>query len=401
MPDFGRWNASGGDPSLNEINRADRFFESLAAKQPVYSTDPEEAELAFLMSGWRDDVRDAPVTAPVTPRDAVEALHSGLAKDRRPRRSLAVVGSVAAAMLCIGGFGTAVYGAGPGDALYGMRTSLFGQQEATRNDQVSLASAQLAQVQQLIDNGQWQEAQDKLVAVSTTVQDVGQTEQKQQLVEQWNALTYKVVQQDSAATLAPGEPLPVLPSSPLTWMPVPVIEASTSESTSESTSTSVSSTTESSDSSEAVPTSPSEGPTGSPTSSSAPAPASLTPPGSALPPTASSPPSTSAVASVPPSTTATTTTPTTTAATTTTTTTTTTPTTAPREAEATQQASTSVAPPVVRSTSTAIAPPPASAPASAPASVSAESSRPATSTAPAERPSTEPVTTTLFPPAKG
>ena len=125
-------------------------------------------------------------------------------------------------MLCIGGFGTAVYGAGPGDSLYGMRTAIFGQQEVTRDDQVSLASAQLQQVQQLIDNGQWQEAQDKLVAVSTTVQDVGQVEQKQQLVEQWNALTYKVVEQDPAATLPPGEPLPVLPSSPLTWLPVPV-----------------------------------------------------------------------------------------------------------------------------------------------------------------------------------
>ena len=47
MPDFGRRAAGGGDPSLDEINRADRFFEALAAKQPVFSTDPAEAELAF------------------------------------------------------------------------------------------------------------------------------------------------------------------------------------------------------------------------------------------------------------------------------------------------------------------------------------------------------------------
>ena len=44
MPDFGRWN-NGGDPSLNEINRTDRFLDSLAGQEQVYSTDPGEAEL--------------------------------------------------------------------------------------------------------------------------------------------------------------------------------------------------------------------------------------------------------------------------------------------------------------------------------------------------------------------
>jgi hypothetical protein len=389
MPDFGRWTSNGGDPSLNEINRADRFFESLAAKQPVFSTDHAEAELALLLSGWRDDVRDAPITAPVTPRDAVEALHGGLAANRGSRRSFAVVGSVAAAMLCIGGFGTAVYGAGPGESLYGMRTEIFGQQEATRDDQVSLASAQLQQVQQLIDNGQWQEAQDKLVAVSTAVQGVDKVEQKQELVEQWNALTYKVVEQDPAATLSPGAPLPVLPSSPLTWLPVPVIEATTSMSTTTSESTSTSETTATSPTDSSVPTEilltpPSDGSTTSSTttspSSQAPSSSSSTPPSSAPPP----PPSGT---TVPPSST-----------TATTTTTTTTTTTVPRESEATQQSSTAVAPPQPRVVpSQPVAPPPASSAPAAPAPV--EPSHPATSTVPAERPSAEPTTTTVLPPS--
>ncbi|MEU0495457.1 anti-sigma-D factor RsdA [Mycobacterium sp. NPDC006124] len=266
MPDSNRWN-NGGEPSLDEINRADRFFEALASKQPAYPTDHAEAELAFLFSGLRDDVRDAPLTAPVSLGDAVDALNGGLAKNRGSRRSLAVVGSVAAAMLCIGGFGTAVYGAAPGDSLYGMRTALFGQHEETRDDQVSLASAQLQQVQQLIDDGQWEEAQSKLVAVSSTVQDVGQVEQKQQLVEQWNALTYKVVEQDPAATLAPGEPLPALPSSPLTWLPVPVVETTPSSdtTTTQTSDTTTSETSGTSGTSGTSPTSPSESTTSSTT----------------------------------------------------------------------------------------------------------------------------------------
>src|SRR3954465_6123248 len=112
MPDFGRWTGNGGDPSLNDINRADRFFESLSSNQPVYSTDPGEAELAFLLSDWRDEIRDTPVTAVVTPRDAIIALHGGLGdvSRKRTRASLALVGSAAAALLCLGGFSAAVYG---------------------------------------------------------------------------------------------------------------------------------------------------------------------------------------------------------------------------------------------------------------------------------------------------
>jgi len=299
MPDSSRWN-NGGDPSLDEINRADRFFEALAAKQPAYPTDHAEAELAFLFSTLRDDVRDAPITSPVSLGAAVDALDGGLAKDRGSRRSLAVVGSVAAAMLCIGGFGTAVYGAGPGDSLYGMRTALFGQHEETRDDQVSLASAQLQQVQQLIDDGQWEEAQSKLVAVSSTVQDVGPVEQKQQLVEQWNALTYKVVEQNPAATLPPGEPLPALPSSPLTWLPVPVVEntPSSDTTTTQGSDTSTSeSTTTSPSTSETSPTPPT-----SPTSPTDSASSSTTPPSEGSTTASSAPPS-SSPSSIPSSTT--------------------------------------------------------------------------------------------------
>ena len=114
MPDFGRWTSNGGDPSLNEINRTDRFLDALASQQPVYSTDPSEAELAQLLAGWRDEVRTPPLMAPVTPRDAAVALTRAVEARKRTRTSMAVVGSVAAAVLCLGGFGAVVAGAGPG-----------------------------------------------------------------------------------------------------------------------------------------------------------------------------------------------------------------------------------------------------------------------------------------------
>ncbi|MGV0798318.1 anti-sigma-D factor RsdA, partial [Mycolicibacterium elephantis] len=272
MPDFGRWNANGGDPSLNEINRTDRFLDALAFEQPVYATDPGEAELAQLLAGWRDEVRDAPLTATVTPRDAVLALDRATSARRRTRTSLAVVGSVAAAVLCIGGFGAVVAGAGPGDALYGLRTMLFGEQQATRDDPVMLASQQFAEVQQLIEQGEWQAAQDKLQTLTTTVATVEDVQRKQEFVSEWQELTVKVQAQDPAATIPPDVPPPVFPE-----VPVAVLDTTTPTSTSPSDTTSPlpsDTTTPSPSDVTSVPSStlPSPSPTPSPTETPAPSP---------------------------------------------------------------------------------------------------------------------------------
>jgi hypothetical protein len=279
MPDFGRW-TNGGDPSLNEINRTDRFLDALAAEQQVYATDSREAELAQLLAGWRDEVREPPLMAPVTPRDAAVALTRALESRKRTRTSTALVGSVAAAVLCLGGFGAVVAGAGPGDPLYGLHTMLFGEQKQTRSDQVTLASQQLAEVQQLIDQGQWAAAQDKLQTLTTTVATVNDVEQKQELVTQWQELTVKVDAKDASATLPPGAPPPP--------MPEPVVVAPGSD-----TSTTASSETSSSTSSSETATSSSETTsattTSSPTSSS---PVPEPPPPSGTPTTTTTPPTT-------------------------------------------------------------------------------------------------------------
>ncbi|MDV3127400.1 anti-sigma-D factor RsdA [Mycobacterium sp. 21AC1] len=314
MPDFGRWTSNGGDPSLNEINRTDRFIEALSLERPVYSTDAGEAELAHLLAGWRDDARSVPTSGVVSTRDAVAALERGTSR-HRPRLPLALVGSVAAAVLCLGGFGAAVYGSSPGDPLYGVRSSLFGEVQTTRGVQVELASTELQQVQQLIDQGQWQEAQQKLQTITTTVATVQDAQQKQELVDQWQQLSVKVESRDVNATVPPDAPPVVLPEVTLTTTPpteTSQVPGTTTPSTSESTSPGTTPTTGST----TAPTttaSPSEsaepGSSTIPTTTEAPTSTATTPPqttSSARPPTTTAAPP---VELPPPSATATVTTP--------------------------------------------------------------------------------------------
>lgn len=231
MPDFGRWNNGGGDPSLNEINRTDQFLDALAGQQPVYATDRGEADLAQLLAGWRDDVRETPMNDVLSLQDAAAALDRVASPGRRRRVSLAVVGSAAAAVLCLGGFGAVIAGSGPGDALYGLRTVLFGEQAQTRDDAVALAAqTEMQQVQKLIEQGDWQGAQAKLQAVTTTVATVGDDQRKAELVSQWQELTVKVEAQDPAATVPPGAPLPTFPV--VSVDPNAVLPTSPSETTS-------------------------------------------------------------------------------------------------------------------------------------------------------------------------
>ncbi len=82
MPDFGRWTGNGGDPSLNEINRDDRFLDALASEPDRCTpTDPGEAELAFLLSDWRDGIRDTPATSG---RHATRRRHRVARRPRLP-----------------------------------------------------------------------------------------------------------------------------------------------------------------------------------------------------------------------------------------------------------------------------------------------------------------------------
>jgi hypothetical protein len=223
MPDFGR--AAADQPDPEAVAGTERFLDALAQRRPVEFSDPGDEVLAALLEEWRDESRWPPASGLVSDGEAVAALRSG-ATARRTRPGLAGVGSVAATVLCLGGFGAVVAGAHPGDAFYGLHIVLFGGPEVS-DEQIALtAKTDLDNVQQMIVQGQWDQAQDKLAAVSNTVQTLNDADRKQGLLDQVKLLNAKVATRDPNATLPPGSP--PTPSTPPTAATASPTRATTS-----------------------------------------------------------------------------------------------------------------------------------------------------------------------------
>jgi hypothetical protein len=201
-------------PNLDAVARTDQFVDALAKRAPVEFgdvADPAETRdraLAGLLEDWRDELR-APVPRGLcTEREAVGALNRGLAARRRRRRNMTLVGTLAATLLSIGGFVAVMGQAQPGDTLYGVHTKVFGEPASVHDERIaSSAQTELNQVEQMITLGRWDEAQDKLDAVSDRVQTVKDGDRKQDLLDKVNLLHAKVANRDpnatARATLAP------------------------------------------------------------------------------------------------------------------------------------------------------------------------------------------------------
>jgi hypothetical protein len=225
MPDFGY--ALPDQPALDELARTDLLLDALAERQPVDSDDPNEDALATLLEDWRDNLRWPPASALVSPEEAVEALRTGLADRRRGRRGLAAIGSVAATLLILSGFGAVVAEARPGDALYGLHAMFF-DQPRVNDDQIELsAKAELAKVQQMINQGQWDQAQNQLAEVSSAVQSMNDGASRHNLMDEVNLLNTKVETRDPNATLPASVPQTKPPKAPAPTTPPKAPAAST------------------------------------------------------------------------------------------------------------------------------------------------------------------------------
>jgi hypothetical protein len=204
MREFGR--APGDQPGPDEFARTDLLLDALAERLPVDlqdREDPDDAALAQLLEDWRDNLRWPPASALVSPEEAVAALRTGIAERRRSRRGLAAIGSVAATLLILSGFGALVAEARPGDALYGLHAMVFDQPRVNDGQITLSAKAELAKIQEMINQGQWDQAQNQLAEVSAAVQSMNDDASRRDLMDRVNLLNAKVRSRDPNATLAP------------------------------------------------------------------------------------------------------------------------------------------------------------------------------------------------------
>jgi hypothetical protein len=193
------------------VARTERFIDALAKREPIDVGDVADHgdtgdwALAGLLENWRDELR-APVPPGLCPeRDAVAALDRWRADRRRIHRRTALVGTVAAAVLSVGGFVAIMGEAQPGDTLYGVHTRVFGEPPSVHDERIARsAQDDLDSVEQMITLGQWDQAQDKLDAVSDRVATVKDNDRKQDLVERVNLLNAKVANRDPHATTLPS-----------------------------------------------------------------------------------------------------------------------------------------------------------------------------------------------------
>jgi hypothetical protein len=234
MPDSGY--AFPDRPALDEVARSDLLLDALAARQAVDLDDPDADALAVLLGDWRDDLRWPPASALVSPEEAVEALRTGIAERRSARRGMAAIGSLAATLLVLSGFGAMVVEARPGDTLYGLHAMFFDQPRVNEDQVMLSAKADLAKVQQMIDEGEWTQAQDELAKVSSTLQSMNDGASRQDLMDEVNLLNARVESRNPNATLPasattpPGAPAASTtpPDSPTASAKPPTVASTTS-----------------------------------------------------------------------------------------------------------------------------------------------------------------------------
>jgi hypothetical protein len=216
--DFG--NARGDQPALDEVAHTDLLLDALAARTEIDLGSPDDFEdqaLALLLGEWRDDLRWPPASALVSQDEAEEALRDGMLNRGRGRRGLAAVGSLAATLLMLSGFGAVVADARPGDLLYGLHAMMFNEPRVS-DDQIMLsAKADLAKAEQMIAQGQWDQAHTQLAEVSSTLQGVNDGSRRQGLLDEVTQLNTKVDKRDPNAKqhpAAPPNPELIVPSAP-------------------------------------------------------------------------------------------------------------------------------------------------------------------------------------------
>ncbi|CRK59945.1 FIG00997706: hypothetical protein [Alloactinosynnema sp. L-07] len=228
---------------FSRVHADDAFLDALgAAVRGESATRPEsqDAELAALLSSWRDDVDADPIGELVDTKYAVATVFAAKARRiRKPRLLVPLAAAAAAIAIAFTGAGLAARDAQPGDTLWGLTKVLYADHArsieaaaSVRQDlqiaQTALAEGKLAEAKSKLED-----AQAGLPSVSSEDGKADLTQRHADLVSQLPGTPANEVVPPplgSPTTVAPVSTT-VAPSSPPSTTPQPTTQQPTTTTT--------------------------------------------------------------------------------------------------------------------------------------------------------------------------
>ncbi|MGW5053208.1 anti-sigma-D factor RsdA [Actinokineospora sp. NPDC004072] len=172
------------------VHADDAFLDALGASlrgdgPPADTDDLADAELALLLTSWRDDVDSEPIGELVDPRLAAHTVvHAARTrKQRRPRLLVPVAAAAAVFAIAITGAGLAARNAQPGDTLWGLTQVLYSD-HARSVEAAAAVREDLAGAQTALAKGDLTEARTKLMEAGATLSSVADEEGREELAAQ-------------------------------------------------------------------------------------------------------------------------------------------------------------------------------------------------------------------------
>ncbi|MFC9998535.1 anti-sigma-D factor RsdA [Nocardia sp. NPDC127526] len=201
-----------GPVDIAAVRRDDALIDAIAGDGPVQTGTAEEYQLAALLADWRAEIMAEPmpagpdldtIVAAVNQEVGARQARSGARASGRLRLVRPVAGVAAALALIFGGLTAFSYSAEPGDPLWRVKEVVFSEQAQTTV--VQRADADMAQAQQLIQQGKPEQAAQVLESASANASQVNDAGKKDDLLERWQQLVAQLQQvaPEVAATLVP------------------------------------------------------------------------------------------------------------------------------------------------------------------------------------------------------
>ncbi|GGK56858.1 anti-sigma-D factor RsdA [Nocardia camponoti] len=216
-----------GPVDIAAVRGDDALIDAIASDGLVHTNSPEEFQLASLLADWRGELLSTPmpagpnldtVFAAVNQEIGARGVRVGASSRGRLRLVRPLLASAAALAVVFGGLTGLSYNAAPGDALWKVKEVVFSEQ--AQSTVVAQADGDLVAAQNLIAQGNPEQAKALLEQASNAAGQVNDPGKRDDLAARWHQLREQLMKvapeigaQLPKTTLPPATPKPTPPGS--------------------------------------------------------------------------------------------------------------------------------------------------------------------------------------------